>query len=116
MVLRLLSNASVRLVHACKERACGDSSLQSLSINRGSQSFRNILVGCHAWILAWLPIQNFLDAVQHYILVCVAEERNGIALGNNIRVAGRFHNLMRRSSQLVISPALKHLTGRIRNT
>jgi hypothetical protein len=108
MVLRLLSNSPIRLVHA--------NSLPSLSINRGSQSFRNILVGCHAWILAWLPIQNFLDPVQHYILVCVAEERNGIALGNNIGAARRFHNLVRRSSQLVIGPALKHLNEIIRNT
>jgi hypothetical protein len=89
--------------------------LPSLIINRVSQSFRNILVGCHACVLAWLPIQNFFDAVQHYTLVCIAEERNGIALGNKIRVAGRFHNLVRRSSQLVVGPALKHLQERIRN-
>jgi hypothetical protein len=112
--LRLLSNSPIRLRSALKEHPCRNNYLPSLSVNRGSQSFRNILVGGHAWILAWLPLQNFLDPIQHYTLVCVAEERNGIALGNNIRAAGRFHNLVRRSSQLVVGPALKHLYGGIR--
>jgi hypothetical protein len=109
----LLSNSPIRFTSAREEHACRNNYLPSLSVNRGSQSFRNILVGGHAWILAWLPLQNFLDPIQHYTLVCVAEERNGIALGNNIRAAGRFHNLVRRSSQLVVGPALKHLQEEI---